>query len=316
MTPLNKKRLWLLLLVACAFAIGTYFIDSPVTLAVLIFSAFLGSLVYELCKGRPIDKKRYALMFVAFALLSIPNIFVRYGSALDWLARLLGLAGDALILYIVYPSLKAQNHRFAEKKYLIGIFVVWMLSVIGGLVFGIAAMSLAPVSISVDSRGIPLSSAVLPKDLEPVVVANLAIFAGHTSQSENCKGDGPLGLSDFTYRIDSGDVNDDGSLEYLVAPISECDPPDYTVGLFRGVNGNGPLWVYQKLGGVWRKIADLQGSNDSFENLPLSEGASHFGYRDLSTGVHQSADSAVEFLYQWNPKNMKYELVSMTPISI
>jgi len=96
-------------------------------------------------------------------------------------------------------------------------------------------------------------------------------------------------------RSESVDLNNDRSAEYIIFPYWFC-------GDIRGAQGNGPIYIFQKINGEWKVIGRLDGNIINIEPKKTS------GYYDIITFWHIGADSAVVNSYQWQESIFGYKL--------
>ncbi len=198
------------------------------------------------------------------------------------------------------------------QKKVVAIVVLVLILLGGGYIF---ARRGTEAETQIGSYAASYSHVPLPSDLEQLVLSGLehvdADFEG-SGDAKNCAGTGRVSLDDYSFISSSGDLNNDGVLEYEIWPVSKCDPLDYTRNLYRGANGNGPILIYGMIDGVWKQIGDLVGEQSDLSSLaqPTLPGV----YSNLVVGSSSGPDCGVDSVYQWNPGEKKYQEVSQHDI--
>jgi len=123
-----------------------------------------------------------------------------------------------------------------------------------------------------------------PDELKTALLADAKEDTEYMSRCEDMES---FGIEDYEFKSESIDLNNDGVKEFFITPWIVCD------SLVRGASGNGFIYVYQEIDGVWKKIGVLDGNSYAVKQEQTN------GYHDIVTNWHGSAVSGSVTLYQW-----------------
>ena len=134
----------------------------------------------------------------------------------------------------------------------------------------------------------------IPIELENLLIEEMIVDYGHLI----------TGVSLDMGTIESVDLNNDGEKEFIIFPDAIFTAPPFTDSYIpiyiRGSHGLGPIYIFQKINGLWVRIGSMDGQGLVVEKEKKG------GYHNIYI-----LDDPLSHVYQWQKSRLVYEKIEL-----
>lgn len=137
--------------------------------------------------------------------------------------------------------------------------------------------------------------------VENIRTIPIEIIKEIADSNSSCQNNKNITAEDYSMDLQTTDLNDDKVEEIIIDAYSICG-----LSLFGATSDNHPVYIFQKINGVWTKILESSGSG-----VDISE-AKTDGYNDISVSaiLNNVLITSMMTSYGWNKSRLSYEEVS------
>lgn len=194
-----------------------------------------------------------------------------------------------------------MNNQKTNWKYVLTVIIIGFIVGGGILVYGYIIqkkIDLTNIKTSVLNYSRPEAKEIIPVIVEKKISNELASIFREKINEDLLQNSEPEIQNDILILQKSSidcdrslgvDLNDDGIEEFVIFPYWFCGEM-----AFRGVSGNGPIYMFQKTGGEWKNVGRLDGNGIEIERKKTK------GYLNLFTFWHLGTDSSQVNYYIWD----------------